>query len=445
MLEKLGAGLKEAMNRIAKAMFVDEKLIDEIIREIQRAMLQSDVNVKLVLELTKKIKERALKEDAPGLSKKEQLTKTIYEETVKFLGSGKNELNTAKKNSRIMLTGLFGSGKTTLAGKLGKYYKKRGKKTILIGLDVWRPAAMEQLEQVAKTAQVDCITDKKEKNPEKIWRSAEEKIKQYDIIIIDTAGRDALSKELIEEIELITRITKPDEKLLVISADIGQAAQKQAEQFHKSCGITGIVITKMEGTAKGGGALSACAATNAPVKFIGTGEKTDDIEQFNPAGFVSRMLGMGDIEALIEKAKEAISEEDAKDLEKKLLKGEFSLVDLYEQMEAMNKMGPLSKIVEMIPGFSQIKMPKETLQVQEGKLKKWRHIMDSCTKEELEDPEKIDSKRIERIAKGSGTSVTEVRELLKQYKMSKKLVKTLGGSEKKMERMMQKMGNIKMK
>lgn len=445
ILEKLGSSLKDALNKIAKSLFVDEKLIDEIIREIQRAMLQSDVNVKLVFELTKRIKERALKEDAPGINKKEHLIKIVYEELVRFLGEEKKELDVSKKNSKIMLVGLFGSGKTTLAGKLGKYYKKRGRKVILVGLDIWRPAAMDQLEQVAKTAQVDCFIDKKEKDPVKIWNNAKEKIKDYDLIIIDTAGRDALSADLIEEIEKITKAIIPDEKLLVISADIGQAAQKQAEQFHKSCNITGVVVTKMEGTAKGGGALTACAVTQAPIKFIGIGEKVDDLEIFNPPGFVSRMLGMGDIEALMDKAKEAINEEEAKDLGKKLLKGEFNLIDLYEQMQAVSKMGPLSKIVEMIPGFSQIKMPKEALQVQEDKLKKWRFIMDSCTKEELENPDDIDSSRVERIAKGSGTSVSEVRELLKQYKMSKKVIKGMGGSEKNVEKMMQKMSNVKMK
>ena len=236
-----------------------------------------------------------------------------------------------------------------------------------------------------------------------------------------------MDSDLIKEIETINKAVRAHENLLVISADIGQAAQKQAQQFHDSCHITGVIATKMDGTAKAGGALSACAVTQSPIKFIGVGEKIDDLEQFNPPGFVGRLLGMGDLEALLEKAKEAITEEEAEDLGKKLLKGDFTLIDLYEQMEAMSKMGPLSKIVEMIPGFGQLKLPKEMLQVQEGKLKKWKYIMNSCTKEELEDPEILDGSRIERIAKGSGTPTGTVRELIKQYTQSKKLIKMMKG------------------
>ena len=286
---------------------------------------------------------------------------------------------------------------------------------------------MDQLEQIAKQVNVPVYINKVEKDPLKIWKQYKDEFKKYDILIIDTAGRDALSKDLIKEIESINKQTKANERLLVISADIGQAAQKQAQQFHDSCNITGVIATKMDGTAKAGGALSACAITKAPIKFIGVGEKIEDLEQFNPPGFVGRLLGMGDLEALLEKAKEAISEEEAEDLGKRLLKGDFTLIDLYEQMEAMSKMGPLSKVVEMIPGFGQLKLPKEMLNVQEGKLKKWKHIMNSCTKKELENPEIIDSNRIDRIAKGSGTSTSTIRELIKQYRQSKKMVKMMKG------------------
>jgi len=245
--------------------------------------------------------------------------------------------------------------------------------------------------------------------------------------------------DLIKEINELHAEIKPQEVILVMAADLGQTAQKQAEAFHSACGVSGVVITKLEGTAKGGGALSACSVTGAPVKFIGVGEKIDDLEVFDPKRFVSRLLGMGDIESLLEKVQEAITEEQAKDIEKKLLKGEFNLVDLYQQMEAMQKMGPLSKIMEMIPGMGQLKIPKEALQIQEEKLKKWKHIMNSCTKKELEDPEEIHASRIDRIARGSGVSANEVREMLKQYKQSKKMIKMLKGG-KGMEQMMKKMG-----
>ena len=383
VLEKLGESLKETLRKIARSMFVDEKLIDELVKDIQKALLQADVNVELVFNLTKEIKKRALEEkDVKGINQREKIVKIVYEELVKFLGEEKAEIKIARKPVKIMMVGLFGSGKTTTTGKLAKWFTKRGYKIALLGLDVHRPAAIDQIEQIAKQINVKCFTDRKQKNPVKIYEEYEDELKKFDVVIIDTAGRDALSKDLIEEIENLNKKIKPDERLLIISADIGQAAQKQAEQFHKSCKITGVIATKLDGTAKAGGALSACSVTKAPIKFIGVGEKLDDLEEFNPKGFVSRLLGMGDLEALLEKAKEAITEEQAEDLGKKFLKGEFNFIDLYEQMQALNKMGSLGKIMEMVPGMGQLKMPKEALQVQEEKLKKWRHILDSMTKVE---------------------------------------------------------------
>ena len=440
VLEKLSEGLRNTLQKIAKSMFVDEKLINELVKDIQRALLQADVNVKLVFDLTQKIKDRITKEETPGaLTKKEHLINIVYEELTRFLGGEKSELKLGDKTpNKIMLVGLFGSGKTTTSGKLAKFFMKRGKKVALIGLDVHRPAAMEQLAQVGKQINVPVFILKGEKDPIKIYKNFEPEFKKFDLLIIDTAGRDALSQDLIEELKSVHQLAEPDESLLVISADIGQAAQTQAKAFHEAGAITGVIVTKMDGTAKGGGALSACAVTGAPIKFIGVGEKVDDFEQFNPKGFVGRLLGMGDLEALLEKAKEAITEEEAKDIEKKLLKGEFNLMDLYSQMEAMSKMGPLGKVLEMIPGLGQISMPKEALQVQEGKLKKWKHAMNSMTKAELEDPEVIDSERIERISKGSGVSTSDIRDMIKQYRQAKKMVKMLKGESP--EKLMKKLG-----
>lgn len=438
VLEKLGSSLKQTLQKIASAMFVDERLINELVKDIQRALLQADVNVQLVFELTKRIKERALKEEAlKGLSKREQLIKIVYDELVAFLGKEKHEIIIGKdKPFKIMLVGLFGSGKTTTAGKLAKFYAKRGFKVALLGLDIHRPAAMEQVEQIGKLINVPVFINKGEKDPIKIWNLYKDELRKFDVVFIDTAGRDALSKDLIEELESLNREIRPNENLLVISADIGQAAQKQAEQFHSSVHVTGVITTKMDGTAKAGGALSSCAVTQAPIKFIGVGEKMDELEVFNPEGFVSRLLGMGDLEALLEKSREAITEEQAADMSKRLLKGEFNLLDLYEQMSAMKKMGPLSKVVELIPGFGQLKLPKELLEVQQDKLERWKFIMDSCTKEELEDPETLTSTRIERIAKGCGVSGSEVRELVKQYRQAKKLMKMMKGSPEKMMKRM---------
>jgi len=448
VLDKLGSSLKDTLNKITGSLFVDEKLVNELVKDIQRALLQSDCNVKLVFDLTKQIKERALKEQPPGaLSKKEWLIKIVYEELVNFLGEEELQLDIKTKPYKIMLVGLFGNGKTTTAGKLGKYFMKRGHKVALMSTDTWRPAAFTQLQQLGKQINATVFGDPKEKDPAKIFKKFESELEKFDIVIVDTAGRDALSDELIEELNEINTTVKPDQTLLVMSGDVGQAAQKQAEAFHETCNVTGVVITKLDGTAKGGGALIACSVTGAKVIFIGVGEKIDDLEKFKPKNFVGRMLGMGDLEALLDKAKEAINEDDAQDLGKKLLKGEFNLIDLYEQMKMMKKMGPLGKVMEMIPGMGQVKMPKEALKVQEEKLVKWKYVMDSCTKGELENPDIMSSTRVDRIAKGAGVTTGDVRDLLKQYKQGKKMMKMFkgagGSNPKAMEKMMKRMGGMK--
>ncbi len=435
VMDKLGSALKNTLSKITGATFIDENLVNEIVKDIQRALLQSDVNVRLVLEISKSIKEKALNERAPkGVGQKEFLIKIVYDELVKFLGGERKGIKIKKKKPfKIMMVGLFGTGKTTTISKLGNYYLKRGHKVAFVGLDVHRPAAMDQLEQLAKKINVPVFINCDEKNPVKIWKSIKGELSNFDIVIIDTAGRDALSEELVKEIEDLNKIISPDERLLVINADIGQTAEKQAKQFHESCNITGVVITKMDGTAKAGGALSACAVTGAPVKFIGIGEKIDDIEEFNPEGFVSRLLGMGDLEGLLEKVRVEIDEETAQDLGKKFLKGDFNFLDLYEQLQSMKKLGPMNKIMEMIPGLSGMKIPKDMIQVQDEKLKKWKFIMQSMTKKELEEPDLVfNRKRIDRIAKGSGTTAGEVRELLKQYRQSKKMMKMMKGDPEKL-------------
>jgi len=443
VLDKLGSRFKDILNKLAKSIFVDDKLVDDLVREIQRALLQADVNVKLVSELTKSIKEKVVKAKSK-LDKRTYLVNVVYDELVKFLGDEKSELVIAKKKPfKIMMVGVYGSGKTTTIGKLCNYYKKRGYKVATLGLDVHRPAAVDQIEQICSKINVDCYTDRKEKNPVKIYNEFENKYSKYDILFIDTAGRDSLDEELVKEIKELNDKIKPDEKLLVLSADIGQAAQGLAEGFHKNCGVTGVIVSKLDGTAKAGGSLTGTAATGAKIKFIGVGEKIDDLETFNPKGFVSRLLGMGDLEALLEKAKDVIDEEKAGDMKDRLVSGDFDLNDLYEQMKAMKKMGPLNKIMDMVPGLSGIKLPKEALQVQEGKLERWKYIIDSCTKKERNNPDLIDSKRAERIANGSGTTVGEVRELIKQYRMAKKMMKMMKGKDP--EKLMKKMGKFKLR
>lgn len=439
VLEKLGDSLKNTIHKITNSIFVDEKLINELVKEIQRALLQSDTNVQLVFDLSTKIKERAKEKTAPGITKREQLITIVYEELTNFLGKETHEIKITKKPTQIMLVGLFGSGKTTTAGKLAFFYKKRGYKIAVMQTDTWRPAAYEQLEQLAQKIGVDFLGIRREKDPLTIYHAFEKKLTDYDLVIIDTAGRDALSQDLIKELNLLNAAVEADQRLLVIAADIGQAAQKQAQAFHDTCSVSGVIVTKLEGTAKGGGALSACAVTKAPIVFIGLGEKIEDLEVFHPQRFVGRLLGMGDLESLLEKAREVMTEEESEDLGERMLKGDFTLIDLYQQMKSLKKMGSFRKLMEMIPGMSSAQLPKELLDVQEEKLEKWRYAMDSMTREELENPDLVSAERIDRIAAGCGLKITEVRELLKQYRQSKKMMKMFKG-EKDLTKMMKKMG-----
>jgi signal recognition particle subunit SRP54 len=336
---------------------------------------------------------------------------------------------TVEDNHSFIAEGFIVHNTTTIS-KLALYYQKRGRKVACLGLDVHRPAATDQLEQLCNKLNIPCFIDKKEKNPIKIYKSFQDELDKYDLLLIDTAGRDALSKDLIEELEKLEKTIKPDYKILVMSADIGQSAKKQADEF-KKVGVNGVIITRMDSTAKGGGALTACHETNSPVFFIGTGEKAQDLEQFNPASFISRMLGMGDLQGLIEKVKSASSGNEDK-LKKRLDEGKFTLLDLYEQLKSMNSLGSLDKIIELIPGLGN-KVPKEMLGTQESKMKKWKNAIDSMTLEEIENPELLEKQtsRLGRIAKGSGTTTSEIRTLIKQYKMLKELVK--GGDIANME------------
>jgi signal recognition particle subunit SRP54 len=441
VLDRLGESLRFSIEKLRNALFVDKKLINEIVKEVQRALIQSDVNISQVMELSNRIRDRALKEDIPeGIPKKDYVIKIVYEEIVKFLGEEEEGIQIEKKPTQIMLVGLFGSGKTTQAGKLANYYKKRGYKVALVQTDTWRPAAYDQLKQLSEKVGVDFYGIEDEKNPLKIYKEFKPHKEKYDIAIVDTAGRDALSKELIEELNNLNKEIKADERILVISADIGQSAQRQAEAFHESCEVTGVIITKLDGTAKGGGALAACAITGTKVKFIGTGEKINDLEKFDPKGFVGRLLGMGDIQALLDSVSEVYDKKDIEDKSKKFLKGEFNLIDLFEQLESVKKLGPLNKVMSMIPGMSNLNIKKEMLEVQESKMELWKQALNSMTEEELTEPEIISASRIKRISEGSGISEDVIRELIKQYRKSKKLMKMMKGSDKKMKKMLSKAG-----
>jgi signal recognition particle subunit SRP54 len=410
--------LKEVARKIIGSTTVDKKFVEEIVKDIQRALIKADVNIKQVKEISEAIRKRALSEEVPDyFDTREHVLKIVYEELLKGVGEG---IDIPLKKARIMLVGLQGSGKTTTAVKLAKYFKDRGLKAAVIAGDTWRPAAFEQLKQLADAHSVAFYGYKGLKAVEVVKKALE--VAKEDVVIIDTAGRHALEKELIDEMIEIARIANPDYKFLVIDAAIGQLASKQAKAFHDAIGINGIIITKFDGTAKGGGALSAAREIGIPIAFIGTGEKVEDFEKFDPASFVSRLLGMGDLKSLLEKV-ERVAKEEEIDAEA-FLKGTFTLKDIYKQIEAMNKLGPLKKVLEMIPMLG-LKIGDEVMEMTQEKMKKFKVIMDSMTEEELLNPKIIDSSRIRRIAIGSGTTPQDVRELLKYYETVRNVMKRM--------------------
>lgn len=424
-MERLGSSLYEALRKVFRAPVMDEKTVKELARDIQRALLQADVNVKLVLEISKRIEDRALKEKVPpGISRREHITKVVYEELTRFLGEKPAPLKTEPgKRKVLMLVGIQGSGKTTASAKLARYFQKRGLKTALVCTDTYRPGAYAQLQQLAKRANVPVYGDPKEKKSAKIALNGLKQFSDHDVVIIDTAGRHKEEKNLIEEMKKLEKAIQPNEVILVIDGTIGQQAALQAKAFHEATPIGSILVAKLDGSARGGGALSAVAAIGAPIKFISLGEKIGDIEPFVPSRFVGRLLGMGDLQSLIEKVREA----EVKVPERKMrafLSGRFTLTDMYEQFESMKSMGPLRHVLKMIPGMT-YNIPEEMMEMAEDALKKWRVIIQSMTPEEREKPKILSASRIRRVARGSGTREKEVKELLERYNMLRKMMKTL--------------------
>jgi signal recognition particle subunit SRP54 len=435
VLDDLGKSLKGTIEKIATAVTVDKKLIKEVVRDIQRALLQSDVNVKLVLNLSKKIEKRALDEKPPaGMSGREHVIRIVYDELVTILGDAR-ELPVKKQI--IMLTGLYGQGKTTSAGKLAQYFKKKGLRPSVIAGDVHRPAAYDQLKQIAAQVDVPFYGDKHEKNAVKVVKNGVEKFKRSaDVIIVDTSGRHKLEEDLIQEMKDIFHATKPDEKLLVIDAAVGQQAGSQAKAFNDAVNITGIILTKLDGTAKGGGALSAAAEVDAPIVFIGTGEHASDFERFDPSRFISRLLGMGDIKTLLEKAEESMKGKDAETTARRMMSGKFTLHDMYDQMDMLSGMGPLNKISELLPGGFAGKMKNVDMDDTQDRLQRFRIIMDSMTNEEMENPQIIRSSRVKRIARGAGVENKDVKELIKYYNMTKRMMKGFSSNRKMRKNLM---------
>ncbi len=431
-------GVRKALASFLRGKGDYEKAVKEFIKELQKELIRADVNIRIVAELTKKIKERALKEEPPlGITRREWFVTIVYEELTKLFGGEKKpQVKPKKKPWVILLVGLQGSGKTTTAGKLAYYYKLDGYRVGLVAADTYRPAAYEQLKQLADEAGVPIYGEPGNKNAVTIARNGVKYFvdKGFDIIIVDTAGRHHREEDLLAEMNQISKTINPDEVVLVIDAAIGQQAYNIAKRFHEATPIGSIIITKLDGTAKGGGALSAVAVTGASIKFIGTGEKLDELEVFKPPKFVARILGMGDLEALVERVKRVQVEFTEKDIED-FISGKLNMRIIYKQLISLRKMGPLSKILQMIPGLS-MKLPLELeADKAEERIKKWIAIINSMTYEELNKPEIIDRRRIRRIALGAGVRPEDVKELLKQYQAMKRLAKQLRKRKNILERL----------
>ncbi len=428
VLDRLGRSLHSALQKLTRATHVDERAIKELVLDIQRALLQADVNVELVLELTKRIEKRALEEKLPpGMARKEHVIKIVYEELSALMGRPAQLQLKPGEPTVLLMVGLQGCGKTTSAAKLAAHFKKRGFKVGIVCADTFRPGAYEQLSQLAQQAGIGFFGDPKAKDSTKLAKEGVKRFKKerLELIIVDSAGRHRKEEALMEEMRQIAHAIGPDEIMLVVDGTIGQQAKEQAAAFKATTDIGSILITKLDGTAKGGGALSAVTATGAPIKFVGAGEHLDDIEPFVPERFVARLLGMGDIETLLKRIEETARAEEVKPADMKaILSGKLTLRDVYSQLEMMGKMGPFKKLMEMIPGVG-VAVPEEQMRVGAEKLKRFKVIMQSMTPQELENPKVLNASRIRRVARGSGTSEADVRELLKQYELIRKFIKTM--------------------
>ncbi len=427
----LGKKLRDALAKIARLPVVDEAAVKGLIKELQRILISSDVNVKLVFELSKRIEQKALhSEKMEALTLREHVLKVVYDELIGLMGDGHQPRIYRHK---ILLLGLYGSGKTTSAAKLAHFYKSRGLSVALVGADVERPAAQEQLRQLAEKIGVRYYTTMGEKIAAKVVEKALNEAKE-DVVIVDSAGRSAFDDALAEELKGIRGALSPDETYLVLNADIGQVAGKQAEQFSTIAPLTGVIVTKMDGSGKGGGALSAVAATKAKIAFIGVGEKTGDLEIYDAKRFVGRLLGMPDIKGLVEKIETIQKEEALEEMEGE----ELTIENFYKQLKAAKKMGPLSNVFGMM-GMSDL--PKEALATGEEKMKKYEAIINSMTKSERKDASLLrkSNSRIERVAKGAGCSPQDVKGFLNEFEKMDKMMnmfKKNRGFRKQMEKLM---------
>jgi signal recognition particle subunit SRP54 len=408
------------------AATVDEVAVREFVRDLQRTLLQADVNVKLVLELTSRIQERALKErPPPGLPRKDHVVKILYEELVRLMGEESRFEPPADRLYKVLLVGIQGSGKTTTVAKLARYLRKRGHRVGVVGADTYRPGALAQLQMLCEPIGVE-VYGRGKGDPVKIAQEGVSHFAQAlggrGVVLIDTAGRHKEEQGLIREMEALARVIVPDITLLVVDATIGQQCYAQAEAFHRAVRVGGIVLTKLDGAAKGGGALAAAAATGARIYFVGTGERIDDLDAFSPTRFVGRLLGLGDLKALLERARELEVEADEKRL-RRMVSGKMTIEDLYYQLEQLRKFGSLRRLLDLIPGLSSA-VKEADLEGLEERLNRWKSIIQSMTREERANPDILNSSRVRRIARGAGVREAEVREMLAKYRQTKALLRS---------------------
>jgi signal recognition particle subunit SRP54 len=437
MFDSLSGKLQNAFRNLRGLGKISESNVGDALREVRMALLEADVNFKVARDFIERVKTKSLgAEVVASVQPGQQIVKIIHDELVELLGSQNSGLNLNANPSSILMVGLHGSGKTTSSGKLARLLKKQGRAPLLVAADVYRPAAMDQLDTLGKQIEIPVFVKRGETDVLKIAREALEfaKANQRNILIFDTAGRLQIDEPLVQELVRLRDLVKPQEVLLVLDAATGQEAVNVATHFDQALNITGSILTKLDGDARGGAALSMKSVTGKPIKFAGVGEKLDEFEPFHPERMASRILGMGDVVSLVEKAAEAVNEEDAKRMEEKMRKGEFTLEDFLDQLRQMKKLGSLESIVKMLPGGGDA-LKQMDIDKQEKEFKRMEGMICAMTPKERGAPTILNAKRRQRIAKGSGVSVTELNTMLNKFFQMQQMMKKMGKFQKMMSRM----------
>lgn len=437
MFDSLSSKLQNAFKNLRGLGKISEENVGEALREVRMALLEADVNFKVARDFIDRVKNKSLGQDViQSIQPGQQIVKIIHDELVDLLGSSNASLQLSGNPSCILMVGLHGSGKTTSSAKLARLLLKQGRTPLLVAADVYRPAAMDQLEKLGQQVQIPVFARKNEKDVLKIAKEAFENARanNRNTLIFDTAGRLQIDEPLVQELVRLRDLTKPQEILLVLDAATGQEAVNVAAHFDQALSITGSILTKLDGDARGGAALSMKAVTGKPIKFAGIGEKPEDFEPFHPERMASRILGMGDVITLVEKAAEAVDIDEARKLEEKMRKGQFTLEDFLDQLRQMKKLGPLESIINMLPGGAEA-IKGADLSKQEKKFRRMEGMICGMTLQERRNPHVLNARRRQRIAKGSGVTVAELNTLLNEFSQMQQMMKKMGKFQKMMARM----------